>query len=216
MLDYQSENNRSHYGIEKLQDHTYHTWSFQCQMLLSEKKVWKVVNGEITRPPTVEESHTEEERKTLSAAARNKIQKEIDEWNETDEEALRIITFTVSDPLQGPIRYGKTAKGAWDELQKVHAPNDKQCKFSLLRRLYRLDMSANRSLIDHESRHGFEARRGGSGSSSKPSRRGWVRLEAVILRQGLLRSHPRLGGFEDDANPPSPRQIFGDLTSPRK
>src|SRR5579859_7667851 len=150
MLDYQSENNRSHYGIEKLQDHTYHTWSFQCQMLLSEKKVWKVVNGEITRPPTVEESHTEEERKTLGAAARNKIQKEIDEWNEKDEQALRIITFTVSDPLQGPIRYSKTAKGAWDELQKVHAPNDKQCKFSLLRRLYRLDMSANGSLIDHE------------------------------------------------------------------
>jgi len=42
------------------------------------------------------------------------------------------------------------------------------------------------------------SRRGGFGSSSKPSRR------------GLLRSHPRLDGFEDDPNPPSPRQIFGD------
>src|SRR5579859_7726912 len=152
MSDYQSENNnRSRYGIAKLQDHTYHTWSFQCQMLLSpQKKVWKVVNSEITRLPTVEESHTEEERKTLSAAARNKIQKEIDEWNEKDEEALRIISFTVSDQLQGPICYSKTAKGAWDELQKVHAPNDKQRKFSLFRRLYRLDMSTNGSLIDHE------------------------------------------------------------------
>ena len=32
----------------------------------------------------------------------------------------------------------------------VHAPNDKQRKFSLLRRLYRLDMASHNSLIDHE------------------------------------------------------------------
>ena len=56
----------------------------------------------------------------------------------------------MSDQLQGPIHYGKTAKDAWDELQRVHASNDKQRKFSLLRRLYRLDMSPNGSLLDHE------------------------------------------------------------------
>ena len=69
---------------------------------------------------------------------------------EKDQDALRIISFTVSDQLQGPIRYRKMAKYAWDELQQVHAPNDRQRKFSLLRRLYRLDMNPNGSLIDHE------------------------------------------------------------------
>src|SRR5271170_6823137 len=78
------------------------------------------------------------------------MQTDVDEWEEINEEALRIICFTVSDQLQGPIRYGKTAKGAWDELQRMHASNDKQRKFSLLRRLYRLDMSPNGSLTDHE------------------------------------------------------------------
>src|SRR5271170_6440655 len=78
------------------------------------------------------------------------MQTDVDEWEEINEEALRIICFTVSNQLQGPIHYGKTAKGAWDELQCVHASNDKQRKFSLLRRLYRLDMSPNGSLIDHE------------------------------------------------------------------
>jgi len=63
---------------------------------------------------------------------------------------------------------------------------------------------------DCENRHGFEARRGGFGSSSKPSRRGWGRLETVISRRGLLRSHPHLDSFEDDPNPPSPCEIFGD------
>ena len=122
-------------------------------MVLSEKKVWKLVNGEQPRPKTVKEHEAElekNERAKLTDVGRRKIQKEVDEWDERDEEALRIISFTVSDQLQGPIHYGKTAKGAWDELMAVHAPNDKQRKFSLLRRLYRLDMASHSSLIDHE------------------------------------------------------------------
>ena len=152
MADNLSESSyRSRYGIEKLRDHTYHTWSFQCRMLLSEKRVWKVVNGEYTRPTYVESiTGTDGTEVALTAAQKNKLQKEIDEWDEKNEEALRIISFTVSEQLQGPIHYGKSAKGAWEELQRVHASNDKQRKFSLLRRLYRLDMSPNGSLTDHE------------------------------------------------------------------
>src|SRR5437762_11384275 len=41
---------RSRFGIEKLQDSNYHTWSFQCQMLLAEKKVWDIVSG-ASKPP---------------------------------------------------------------------------------------------------------------------------------------------------------------------
>src|SRR5579859_4940821 len=120
-------------------------------MLLSEKKVWKVVSGEHSRPVFFETMQgTDGNEVSLSQAQKNKLQKDIDDWDEKNEEALRIISFMVSDQLQGPIHYGKTAKGAWDELQKVHAPNDKQLKFSLLRCLYRLDMSPNGSLIDHE------------------------------------------------------------------
>src|SRR5579859_4444828 len=120
-------------------------------MLLSEKKVWKVISGEYARPVYVETMQgTDGNEVALTQAQKNKLQKEIDEWDEKNEEALCIISFMVSDQLQGPIHYGKTVKGAWDELQRVHASNDKQRKFSLLRRLYRLDMSLNGSLIDHE------------------------------------------------------------------
>ena len=45
---------------------------------------------------------------------------------------------------------GTTVKGAWDELQNVHASMDKQRKFSLLKQLYRLDMAPGSSLIEHE------------------------------------------------------------------
>src|SRR5579859_7076663 len=152
MADNPSENSyRSHYGIEKLRDHTYHTWSFQCRMLLSEKKVWKVVTGEHSRPIHVEVLEGPDGQEVaLTTAQKNKLQKEIDEWDEKNEEAIHIISFTISDQLQGPIHYGKTAKGAWDELQKVHTSNDNQRKFSLLRCIYRFDMSPNGSLINHE------------------------------------------------------------------
>src|SRR5579859_1185589 len=113
MSDYQSENiNRSRYGIAKLQDHTYHMWSFQCQMLLFEKKVWKVVNGEHTRPIYSEmTTDTEGKEIPLSTTQINKLQKEIDAWDEKDEEALHIITFTVSDQLQGPSSMARPQKG---------------------------------------------------------------------------------------------------------
>ena len=67
-------------------------------MLLSEKKVWKVVNGEHTRPNYVETLEGPDGQEvTLTTAQKNKLQKEIDEWDEKNEEALRIISFTVSD-----------------------------------------------------------------------------------------------------------------------
>src|SRR5579859_4171812 len=66
------------------------------------------------------------------------------------------------------------------------------------------------------ARHGFEVRRGGFGSSSKLSRRGWGRLETVISRRGLLRFHPRHDGFEDDPNPPGLVRYLVTLASPRK
>src|SRR5277367_3956307 len=141
---------RSRYGINKLRDHTYHTWSFQRRMLLSERKVWDIVNGKFPRPQAVEE-YPAEQQEGLKDAEKRKIQKEVSDWDEKNEEALRIISFTVIDRLQGPIHYGVTAKGAWDELKKVHASNDKQRKYSLIKRLYRLDMPPGSSLSNHEA-----------------------------------------------------------------
>jgi hypothetical protein len=67
---------KSRYGIDKLRDHNYQNWSFQCRMLLSEKKVWKVVSGELARPPTIAEIEAEmtaEELTKFSAAERKRV-----------------------------------------------------------------------------------------------------------------------------------------------
>jgi len=51
-------------------------------------------------------------------------------WETKDSEAVRIISFTVSQELQGPIRMAKSAREAWGELQKVYASKDKQRKYN--------------------------------------------------------------------------------------
>jgi hypothetical protein len=72
-------------------------------------------------------------------------------WYERNDEALRIITFTVIDSLMAPIRYANgSARAAWLELEKVHAPKDKQRKYSLLKCLYRLEMKSGTTLSEHE------------------------------------------------------------------
>ena len=113
-------------------------------MLLSKKKVWNIVNGDYPRSRELED-HTDEEIVKLSDTTKKKIETDIEEWDESNEDAFRIICFTVSDKLQASIHSGKTAKGAWDELQQVYAANDKQSKFSLLRCLYKLDMTGSLS-----------------------------------------------------------------------
>ncbi len=152
---------RSRYGIEKLQDSNYHTWSFQCQMLLAEKKVWDIVSG-ASAPPEKPHAPPAAVQRSTSPETRKQAEQEyidankqwlpiFEAWRERNDEALRIITFTVSDPLQAPIRYANgNARSAWLELEKVHAPKDKQRKYSLLKCLYRLEMKSGTTLPEHE------------------------------------------------------------------
>ena len=155
----ESSHTRSHFGIEKLQDSNYHTWSFQCQMLLAEKKVWDIVSGK-SLPPSKPSPSADDQGMTAAEQrkAESEYRKQVNDWNaennawyERNDEALRIITFTVTDSLLAPIRYANgDARAAWLELKKVHAPKDKQRKYSLLKCLYRLEMKSGITLSEHE------------------------------------------------------------------
>ena len=102
------------------------------------------MNGTETRPASPSTETSKEKETQESAKLR-------EEWDEKDDLVLRIISFTVIEHLQGPIRLtGTSAKNAWDELEKVHASKNKQRKFNLLRRLFRLDMAPGSSLMDNE------------------------------------------------------------------
>src|SRR5947199_9395451 len=111
----ESSHTRSHFGIEKLQDGNYHTWSFQCQMLLAKKKVWDIVSSK-SLPPIKLTPPSADDQGNITVAEQRKAEsnyrKQVNDWtvennawDEWNDEALRIITFTVSDSLLAPIRY---------------------------------------------------------------------------------------------------------------
>jgi hypothetical protein len=128
---------RSRYGIDKLREGNYPVWKWNCQALLEEHEVWDVVTGQIKRPNKVDE-------------AEEPSKEDVKEWEKTDRKARRIIGFTVIDELQGPVREAESAKEAWDELEKLHAPNDRQRQFALARQLHSCKMSSITALKDHE------------------------------------------------------------------
>jgi len=127
---------RSRYGIDKLREGNYPVWKWNCQALLEEAEVWDTVNGTDPRPVTVGRIEpTEEELRT---------------WDAKDRKARRIIGFTVVDELQGPVREALSAREAWDELEKLHAPNDRQRQFSLVHQLHACKLQSGTPLKDHE------------------------------------------------------------------
>ena len=116
-----SDPHRSRYGIDKLEDGNYQSWAWNCKLLLQEREVWTTVDGTNPQPkPTTKPDGSVVEPRASDVQA----------WDKKNQEALRIISFTVIERLQGPIRMGTTVKGAWHELQNVHASMDKHRKFS--------------------------------------------------------------------------------------
>src|SRR5947207_1247534 len=127
---------RSCYGIDKLREGNYPVWKWNCQALLEEHEVWDVVTGQVKRP--------------VKEEGQEPLVEDVLAWEKSDRKARRIIGFTVIDELQGPVREAESAKEAWDELEKLHAPNDRQRQFALARQLHFCKMSPIMGLKDHE------------------------------------------------------------------
>ena len=146
-MESSEHSNRSRYGIDKLTGDNYYNWAWDCKLLLQEHKVWDVVSGATPDPNAATAKGKAPE---TSAEAEKRPESEVAAWNDKNETALRIISFTITERLKGVVRMCKSAKNAWDELEKVHASKNKQRKFNLLRRLYDLRMAPGSSLTDHE------------------------------------------------------------------
>ena len=61
-------------------------------MLLAEKKAWDIVDRKSPRSKSFDE-HIAKEQAAINATAKKNIEKVIAEWDEKNDEALRIISF---------------------------------------------------------------------------------------------------------------------------
>ena len=92
-----AENNSD---VEKLQGaDDYHAWKFSMRMFLLGRDLWEIVEGS----ETVEEYNTDPERR---------------KFKRRENHALSKICLSISPSLHIYVRSCKTAKEAWDNLEK--------------------------------------------------------------------------------------------------
>lgn len=81
--------------IEKLDESNFFYWKRRVTLLLKTKKMWLVVNGELTRP-----------RKTEEAI----------EWDELDVEAMSILVNSMEDSIFKQVMAAEASNALWNEL----------------------------------------------------------------------------------------------------
>lgn len=111
--------------IEKLYDNNYEVWRIQMKSVLVYNDLWGYVTGTIVKPEVAAE-----------AAA----------WTTRDEKALALIVLGVSKTEIGHIRKQTTAKGAWEELEKIHKSHGPVRKAVLYRELYQTKKKNDQSM----------------------------------------------------------------------
>lgn len=85
----------SKYLITKLNGDNYFNWRYKIKMVLIEKGVWSVIEGDVPDPITTE-------------------------WTKNDETAHSVIALNVEDDQIQYIRQCKLARDAWSKLKDVH------------------------------------------------------------------------------------------------
>ena len=117
---FSTENYRSQYDIEKLQDHNYHIWSFQCQILLSEKKIWKIVEDKVSRSKSIEE-YIEEKQVAMNTTGKKNLEKIVVEW---DEKMMKHFASSVS-------RSSNVSKAPYDMIKSSKMPGTNYKRLTL-------------------------------------------------------------------------------------
>jgi hypothetical protein len=115
-------------SIAKLDEQNYHTWSFKVQMILEEKDLWDVVNGDDERPSTSEMKKA---------------------WDKRSRKALAIICLAISDSQLVHVRHCKTAREAWVRLSEVHQARGLAARLFLRRKFFTLQMASGTAMQDH-------------------------------------------------------------------
>jgi hypothetical protein len=133
--------------VTKLNDKNYLGWVYNVKQILQRHKVWKIVNGEETAPMVDDKVGS-----SKAESSKGKIASDpMETWNDRKELALHIISSTIEDRQQLPIRSTEDPKEAWDILNRLHASKGFQRKQNLLEKLNSLRKSPTTTLDDHET-----------------------------------------------------------------
>jgi hypothetical protein len=72
------------------------------------------------------------------------------EWQTKVDNAYRVLSYTIIDRLQSPLRQSVSPADAWTRLQDLYAPSGLQRRFALSRQLYSMRKLPTTSMQEHE------------------------------------------------------------------
>lgn len=114
--------------IPVLNGSNYWNWKFKLELLLRKQNLWKKVILNKRPSPNVDSAGT------------IKNQKEIDEWDQCDDEARGTIGLSVEDDQLPLIRLKVTSKECWDALKDYYEKNTLTNKVFLMRTICSLKL----------------------------------------------------------------------------
>src|ERR1700694_2727210 len=92
--------NKTVYGVTKLNDTNYLGWSYNVKQVLKEHKALKIVTGEETRPvkQTTETLATEGNIATVATEeSQDAFNARLQSFTDRQETAMRVISLTIND-----------------------------------------------------------------------------------------------------------------------
>lgn len=98
------------FAFTKLNNTNYYMWKFKMTLLLQKEKVYDVITGEEPSPST-------------------------ESWTNKNQQAFAMIGLNIEDDQLIHIRSSKTARAAWESLQKYHEKGSANTKVRLFKGL---------------------------------------------------------------------------------
>lgn len=115
------------FTFTKLNNGNYYSWKWRMQLLLIKEKTWNVISEAKPNPVT-------------------------DEWRSKNASAYATIGLNVEDDQSNIIRSTKTAKEAWDALNKYHMKSSANSKVRLLKNLMVMQLDEGGDMELHIAR----------------------------------------------------------------
>src|SRR3984957_13985046 len=121
-------------SIEKLNSTNFHSWKFQMTQLLKYRGLWKLVNGIEVAP---------------AAPANADDNKEHLSWEEKNDEAMALITLSLSTSELATVRDTANARDAWLAILGVYEAKDLPNKLFLRRQFSNMRLEDGMSMQQH-------------------------------------------------------------------
>src|SRR3984957_18706228 len=123
-------------SIEKLNSSNFHSWKFQMTQLLKYRGVWKLVNGTEVAPAAPADDNKEQKEQVVI-------------WEEKNDEAMALITLSVSTSELATVRDAANARAAWLAILAVYEAKDLPGKLFLRRQFSNMRLEDGMTMQQH-------------------------------------------------------------------